>query len=106
MAGTFTDPGINTRALTCLFENAEMGRYKRGWWRYKIEVSALEIYNESVRDLLAPRRANAAEPPLELRQGPEGVHVPGAKCVEVDDLRGVMKALRQSMAARTTAATG
>ncbi|GAQ86176.1 kinesin-like protein [Klebsormidium nitens] len=103
MTGSSSDPGINPRALTCLFEKA---LERAPSWEYKIEVSALEIYNESVRDLLAPKKGNSQEHALEIRQGPEGVHVPGATRLEAQDLRDVLKVLHHSMAARTTTATG
>lgn len=103
MSGSSSDPGINPRALSCLFEKA-VERSSR--WSYKIKVSALEIYNETVRDLLVPRRNAGPEPALEIRQGPEGVHVPGATQLEARELTDVLKILRQSMAARTTTATG
>nr|KAG5692985.1 hypothetical protein BaRGS_011621 [Batillaria attramentaria] len=53
--GPSTDPGINQRALQELFqETAERGQD----WHYTIEVSVLEIYNETIKDLLSSDNGN------------------------------------------------
>ena len=48
-------------------------------------MSLLEIYNESIRDLLGSNPVNS----LEIKQGKEGVHVPGLEEVEVENVEDV-----------------
>lgn len=54
-------------------------------WSYTIVVSVVEIYNETVRDLLSLNHTEK----LEIKQGPEGVYVPGLTQVEVSCLEEV-----------------
>ena len=54
-------------------------------FKYTIVVSVLEIYNECVRDLLSLTHTEK----LEIKQGPEGVYVPGLTQVEVSCLEEV-----------------
>ena len=62
MEGVEGDRGVNARALAELFRLADA---RAGECRYKLSVSMLEVYNETIRDLLAPpldrRRLPAAE---------------------------------------------
>ena len=44
--GTPKNQGVNQRAVAALFEDIEA---RRAEWEYSIEVSMLEIYNESIR---------------------------------------------------------
>lgn len=69
MEGTKEDPGINQQALKLLFQKtAELND-----WNFKIFVSYVEIYNETLIDLL-----NDEPGKLEIKQhGKDGVHVPG-----------------------------
>ncbi|XP_054564193.1 kinesin-like protein KIFC2 isoform X2 [Eptesicus fuscus] len=62
MEGPPEDPGIAPRALQSLFREMRAGGHPR------VTLSMVEIYNEAVRDLLAPG------PPerLAVRQGPAG----------------------------------
>lgn len=71
-SGPRSDPGINQRALTLLFEEAE-DRHKD--WTFHIQVSVIEIYNESVRDLLSSEPADK----LDIKLNQDGnLHVPGS----------------------------
>ena len=99
MTGTSDDPGVNVRSLHALFKWAK-GRRKEATTRSSggdgshgdggeelvgISVSILEIYNETLRDLLAepPAPGDMAPPKLEVRAvggdptGAGRVHVPG-----------------------------
>ena len=60
---------------------------KSGEWRYFIVVSVLEIYNETVCDLLAAR--NHCTDRLEVKQEPDGVYVPGLTQIQVNTLEEV-----------------
>ena len=78
--GTGDNPGINQRALLELFRITEE---RRDDWEYSVVVSVLEIYNEMVRDLLSLQHTEK----LEIKQGPEGNHVPGVTQVQVTCLQ-------------------
>ena len=72
LTGIESNPGINQRALVKLFSETErMG----GDWRFDIRVSVLEIYNESVRDLLV---GGDAPDKLDIKLNTDGtLYVPG-----------------------------
>ena len=59
-------------------------------WDYHILVSVLEIYNETVRDLLAVNHTEK----LEIKQSPNGVYVPGLTQVQVSELEEVNEVSR------------
>ena len=56
MYGIKSDPGIASRALYYLFETMQMATD----YQYTITIGFLEIYNESVNDLLDPSKKNLA----------------------------------------------
>ncbi|XP_075861030.1 kinesin-like protein KIFC2 isoform X2 [Microcebus murinus] len=98
MEGPPEDPGIAPRALQSLFR--EMGA--RG--QHRVTLSMVEIYNEAVRDLLAPG------PPerLAVRQGPEGhgrIQVAGLTHWDIPNLETLHQMLRLGRSNRATAAT-
>lgn len=76
------NPGINQRALLELFDIVEQRQLD---WDYSIVVSVLEIYNENVRDLLS---VNFTEK-MDIKQGSDGVYVPGLTQVSVTCLEEV-----------------
>lgn len=82
MEGPDSDPGVNIRTLKRLFQcKAEQGHQLL----VTINLSILEIYNETVIDLLVTERStNDSTQTLELRQREEGtVFVQGLSQVEV-----------------------
>ncbi|XP_058132181.1 kinesin-like protein KIFC2 isoform X5 [Dasypus novemcinctus] len=92
------DPGIAPRALQSLFR--EIGA--RG--QHRVTLSMVEVYNEAVRDLLAPG------PPerLAVRQGPAGqggVQVAGLTHWDVPNLDALHQMLSLGRGNRATAAT-
>ncbi|XP_055981272.1 kinesin-like protein KIFC2 [Sorex fumeus] len=98
MEGPPEDPGIAPRALQSLFR--EMGT--RG--AHRVTLSMVEIYNEAVRDLLAPG------PPerLAVRQGPAGqgeIQVAGLTYWDVPNLETLHQMLSLGRSNRATAAT-
>ncbi|XP_062043824.1 kinesin-like protein KIFC2 isoform X2 [Lepus europaeus] len=98
MEGPPEDPGIAPRALQSLFQ--EMGAAGR----HRVTLSMVEIYNEAVRDLLAPG------PPerLAVRQGPAGqggVQVAGLTHWDVPNLDTLHQMLSLGRSNRATAAT-
>ncbi|KAM4865077.1 kinesin-like protein KIFC2 [Thomomys bottae] len=98
MEGPPEDPGIAPRALRSLFQEMETGG------QHRVTLSMVEIYNEAVRDLLAPG------PPerLVVRQGPAGqggVQVAGLTHWDVPDLETLHQMLSLGRSNRATAAT-
>ncbi|XP_040847498.1 kinesin-like protein KIFC2 [Ochotona curzoniae] len=98
MEGPPEDPGIAPRALQSLFQEMGAGGQQR------VTLSMVEIYNEAVRDLLAPG------PPerLAVRQGPAGqggVQVAGLTRWDVPNLETLHQMLSLGRSNRATAAT-
>lgn len=82
---------------------------KKSDWSYEIEVSVLEIYNETLRDLLVDppakgAKASAAEK-LEIKHGKDGPHVPGLIQRPVRNTEDVAEAMARAKGNRSTAAT-
>ncbi|XP_039110093.1 kinesin-like protein KIFC2 isoform X2 [Hyaena hyaena] len=98
MEGPPEDPGIAPRALQSLFQEMGTGG------QHRVTLSMVEIYNEAVRDLLAPG------PPerLAVRQGPAGqggIQVAGLTYWDVPDLEVLHQMLSLGRSNRATAAT-
>ncbi|XP_029778927.1 kinesin-like protein KIFC2 isoform X2 [Suricata suricatta] len=98
MEGPPEDPGIAPRALQSLFQEMGTGG------QHRVTLSMVEIYNEAVRDLLAPG------PPerLAVRQGPAGqggIQVAGLTYWDVPDLEMLHQMLSLGRSNRATAAT-
>ncbi|XP_076591979.1 kinesin-like protein KIFC3 isoform X10 [Chaetodon auriga] len=73
MEGVADDPGINQRALRLLFSEV---MEKAPDWDYKITVSMVEIYNETLRNLLGENPTDK----LDIKMNPDGsgqLYVPG-----------------------------
>lgn len=60
-------------------------------WDFSIVASVLEVYNESVRDLLS---VNSAEK-MDIKLGPDGVYVPGLTQVSVTTLEEINEVLHR-----------
>ncbi|XP_041078175.1 kinesin-like protein KIFC3 isoform X3 [Polyodon spathula] len=90
MEGVPQDPGINQRALQLLFSEVEE---KVSDWEFTITVSMVEIYNETLRNLLGD---NPNEK-LDIKMCPDGsgqLYVPGLtefKVESVDDINRVFE---------------
>ncbi|XP_011373134.1 kinesin-like protein KIFC2 isoform X2 [Pteropus vampyrus] len=98
MEGPPEDPGIAPRALQSLFREMRTGG------QHRVTLSMVEIYNEAVRDLLAPG------PPerLAVRQGPAsqgGIQVAGLTYWDVPNLETLHQMLSLGRSNRATAAT-
>lgn len=76
MQGMPDNPGINQRALLELFDIIDERQLD---WEYSVVVSVLEVYNETIRDLLAVNHTNK----MDIKQGPDGVYVPSLTQVSV-----------------------
>lgn len=67
----------------------------------KISCSLLEIYNESIRDLLS----NEKDKKLDVRQGNDGVYVPDLTMCEVSETAQVDDVIAKGKKNRSTFAT-
>ena len=99
MEGPRNDRGVNFRALEEMFELAESSRE----WDYDFSATVLEVYNETVRDLLVKnvKLARGEDPPdLPIRVNSKGdVFVEGLNdCIveKSDDVEELMQVRPQS----------
>ncbi|XP_031279205.1 kinesin-like protein KIN-14R [Pistacia vera] len=95
MEGTEQNRGVNYRTLEQLFKTVEE---RKETFTYSISVTALEVYNEQIRDLLA---TSPTSKKLEIRQASEGVHhVPGITEAKVENVKEVWDVLQVGSNAR------
>jgi len=62
-------------------------------WNYSVHVSLLEIYNENVFDLLCTNHMKK----LEVKQGQDGMYVPGLSQVQVYCVEDVNKVINSHL---------
>ncbi|KAL2300188.1 hypothetical protein Nmel_012152 [Mimus melanotis] len=101
MEGTASNPGINQRALQLLFSEV---RGKAADWDYTITVSAAEIYNEALRDLLGKE----PQEKLEIKLCPDGsgqLYVPGLTEFRVQSVEDINKVFEFGHIKRVTECT-
>uniref|UniRef100_A0A8C5QQY6 Kinesin-like protein n=1 Tax=Leptobrachium leishanense TaxID=445787 RepID=A0A8C5QQY6_9ANUR len=101
MEGTLSDPGINQRALRLLLSEV---RERSSSWDHQLSVSMMEIYNESLRDLLG----SASNPPLDIKMSPGGageLYVPGLTQRSVQSMQDINKILELGHKQRATEQT-
>ncbi|NXW31949.1 KIFC3 protein, partial [Phaetusa simplex] len=101
MEGTAANPGINQRALQLLFSEV---RGKAADWEYAISVSAAEIYNEALRDLLGKE----PQEKLEIKLCPDGsgqLYVPGLTEFSVQSVEDINKVFEFGHVNRATECT-
>ena len=103
MQGYGEDRGVNTRALEELFA---LSAERAALHEYEIKVSLLEIYNETIRDLLEPRDEAGEEKKLDVKIATEGgTNVPGMAMVDVFSMEDVAAALEEGGRNRTVGRT-
>ena len=103
MLGTEGAPGVMVLALKDLFAQLEGLRAARGA-NSEVHLSYMEIYNETVRDLLTPTGAEVGT--LCLREDPDlGVCVAGLTQYEASSADHVMDLLQQGNLRRMTEST-
>ncbi|XP_074522267.1 kinesin-like protein KIFC3 isoform X2 [Halichoeres trimaculatus] len=101
MEGVLEDPGINQRALRLLFSEVTE---KAPDWDYKITVSMVEIYNETLRNLLGENPTDK----LDIKMNPDGsgqLYVPGLTEFTVQSPEDINKVLELGHMNRATACT-
>ncbi|KAI3753865.1 hypothetical protein L2E82_25929 [Cichorium intybus] len=57
--GSYDDKGLIPRSLEQIFEARE--KLKEQGWKYEMQVSMLEIYNETIRDLLSSNKYSSTD---------------------------------------------
>ena len=98
------DAGMIPRSCEQIFDTAkELGE---SGWSFTVTASFLEIYNESLIDLLgAGREKQVDKLEIKLLKGKGATHVPGLTHVEVESASAVYELLERASAVRSTAAT-
>ncbi|XP_052678173.1 kinesin-like protein klp-3 isoform X2 [Crassostrea angulata] len=97
MMGPDNNPGINIRAMKELFD---VCKERAETVTYTLKVSLIEIYNETIQDLLTTD-AKA----LELRTAGNKVSIPNLKEVVIRNLDDIKKTMAQGDKNRTVAST-
>ena len=99
MEGPRSTEGIYYRSMQQLFQ---IKADREAFMGVEISVNLLEIYNESIIDLLS---AGDSRQNLEIRRGPQGVFVPGLTEVPVRSAEHVIEVLVHGNQHRSTAKT-
>ncbi|XP_068187420.1 kinesin-like protein KIFC3 isoform X2 [Antennarius striatus] len=100
MEGVEDDPGINQRALRLLFSEVK----EKSDWDYRISVSMVEIYNETLRNLLGENTSDK----LDIKMNPDGsgqLYVPNLTEVPVQNPEDINRVLDTGHMNRATACT-
>ncbi|KAG0491164.1 hypothetical protein HPP92_008027 [Vanilla planifolia] len=96
MLGTLDNPGVMVLAIKDLFSKIRQRSYDGN---HSVLLSYLEVYNETVRDLLSPGR------PLVLREDKQGIVAAGLTQYRAYSTDEVMQLLQQGNRNRTTEPT-
>ncbi|KAK9118340.1 hypothetical protein Scep_016433 [Stephania cephalantha] len=96
MLGTVENPGVMVLAIKDLFTMMRQRSYDGN---HAVHLSYLEVYNETVRDLLSPGR------PLVLREDKQGIVAAGLTQYRAYSTDEVMSLLQQGNQNRTTEPT-
>ena len=106
MMGTPAQPGLIPRTCEDLFQRIESSGSPHV--SYTVRVSYFEVYNEHVRDLLAPPNQSSEKHPyyLKIRESPtEGPYVKDLTDVPVRNYAEILRYMRLGDSSRTTAST-
>lgn len=102
MNGTTDNPGVNFRALQDLFR---LKAERKDAFDVSITVSMMEIYNESLKDLLREDRNNSNAPKLEIKKGQDRVYVPDLTRTECENADEVWQLMSRGARNRASGAT-
>ncbi|KAL4095492.1 hypothetical protein PRIC1_008866 [Phytophthora ramorum] len=95
------DMGIVGRAISHIFASIE--NLRSGGWDFSASLELVEIYNETLRDLLAPATTTDK---IDLRLDSEGKVVMMNSCIhEVENDQDAWNLLREAMSKRSTKST-
>ncbi|XP_041447214.1 kinesin family member C3 S homeolog isoform X1 [Xenopus laevis] len=98
MEGIPSDPGINQRALRLLLSEV---KERSSSWEHELSVSMVEIYNESLRDLLGSDPSNSLE--IKILPGSVGeLYVPNLTQRQVQSMEDINKILELGHKQRAT----
>ncbi|KAI0310930.1 P-loop containing nucleoside triphosphate hydrolase protein [Amylostereum chailletii] len=100
LSGDEEEPGIIPRALKDVFAHIRRTPSRE----YLLRVSYLEIYNETIHDLLAPPSTRATQP-VQLQGSGSNVTMSPLREEVVTSLKGVHAVLERGWGARRTAST-
>lgn len=103
MEGPETDRGVNFRSLRELFAIRD-DRMAGGNFECSMKLSILEVYNETIVDLLGGGQAGAAPKGLDVRVGKTGVYVENLIEVEVFNEGDVLDLMRLGHSHRSVGA--
>ncbi|KAI7745037.1 hypothetical protein M8C21_000016 [Ambrosia artemisiifolia] len=101
--------GLIPRSLEQVFQTSQALAVQG--WKYKMQASMLEIYNETIRDLLSPRQINATEgggagKQYTIRHDADGnTFVSDLTIVDVCSIREVSNLLQQAAHSRSVGKT-
>eukprot|EP00742_Colponemidia_sp_Colp-10_P009129 GILJ01009930.1.p1 GENE.GILJ01009930.1~~GILJ01009930.1.p1 ORF type:complete len:806 (-),score=169.06 GILJ01009930.1:132-2549(-) len=98
MQGPSHDKGVYFRAMEELFNVIQQ---RTGDFEYSLSLSLLEIYNESIRDLLV----SGEQKSLTARQGANGMFVPDLTIRDISNLEDVYEALSLGVSNRAVGTT-
>ncbi|CAH0516224.1 unnamed protein product [Peronospora belbahrii] len=101
-SGTGQMRGIIPRAIEMILQECET--LKHEGWNYVTKVSFLEIYNETIKDLLVTKR-NSDEKLSIKKDAAGGVYVPGLTFVDVTAMEQVEDLMERASKARSVAST-
>lgn len=94
MEGYGSNIGVSPRAIAELFNQIKQ---LEETWSYSITLSMLEIYNETIRDLLD---SSGSKEKLDVRQTPEGNQVIGLTDVTISSIEQVRDLMKQGQSNR------
>ena len=100
ITGTHSDPGIIFRAMKDLYERIEAVKQSKV---IEASLSYLEVYNETIRDLLVP--SSSPDKVLDLREDESHVAVVGLTQHKPENVESIMKLLLLGNSNRTKAET-
>ncbi|CAN1843182.1 Kinesin-like protein KIN-14S [Linum perenne] len=102
MEGTPENRGVNYRTLEELFRVSEE---RKGYMKYELYVSMLEVYNEKLRDLLVENSKEQSKR-LDIKQAADGTQeVPGLIESHVSSTEEVWKLLQSGNCIRSVGST-
>jgi chromosome segregation ATPase len=103
MQGPADDPGVYTRSLEELFKIKEQ---RKATHEYTLAVSMVEIYNETIRDLLVPTTATSTSNTLEIRKNKDGGnYLPNAILMNVERQEDIVEMMKLGEHNRSVGAT-
>ncbi|XP_076912753.1 kinesin-like protein KIN-14N isoform X1 [Bidens hawaiensis] len=107
--GSYDDKGLIPRSLEQIFEARQ--KLKEQGWKYEMQVSMLEIYNETIRDLLSSNKSCSTESSANKQQyaikhDPNGTtHVSDLTIVDVRSSKEVAFLLNRAAQSRSVGKT-